>query len=65
MYPADSFNGDGSINGESVKCLTADFQVDSHTGYQLDENDYHDVLLLHEKFNVSLPAAYKNVLGQN
>jgi lincosamide nucleotidyltransferase A/C/D/E len=58
-YPAASFLGKGFINGREVKCLTADYQVISHTGYELDENDFKDVFALHERFDVPLPDEYK------
>jgi lincosamide nucleotidyltransferase A/C/D/E len=32
--------------------------VEFHTGYELDENDLHDVLALHERFGVEIPSDY-------
>lgn len=57
-YPAYSFKGDGKIDDHSVKCLTAEYQVESHTGYKIDEEDYRDVSALCEKFNIPLPEEY-------
>jgi FMN phosphatase YigB (HAD superfamily) len=57
-YPAAAFEGEGRINDESVRCMTAEYQVANHTGYDLGEADYHDVFALHERFGVPLPDDY-------
>jgi lincosamide nucleotidyltransferase A/C/D/E len=33
--------------------------VKFHTGYPLDENDYHDVKLLCQRFGIPIPAEYE------
>jgi lincosamide nucleotidyltransferase A/C/D/E len=33
--------------------------VKFHTGYKLDENDYHDVAALCRRFGMELPDEYK------
>lgn len=53
-YPYDSLTGAGSINGFPVKCITAEWMVKFHSGYKLDESDYHDVKLLCQKFGLEL-----------
>jgi len=58
FYPAYSFRGNGRIDNFPVKCLTAKYQVVSHTGYEIDESDYKDVSALCEKFNIPLPKEY-------
>lgn len=57
-YEVGSLEGTGVITGRPVKCCTADFQVRSHTGYELSETDYHDVFALHNHFSVPLPYPY-------
>ena len=54
-YPFDSLNGTGSVNGVPVKCITPEWMVKFHTGYKLDQNDYQDVKLLCEQFNIDIP----------
>lgn len=49
---------EGSIGGQKVKCVSADCQLKFHTGYDLDEQDYLDMKLICEKFNLVLPAEY-------
>ena len=58
-YPLDSLNGTGSIQGYPVKCITAEWMVKFHSGYELDENDYRDVSALCKRFGIALPAEYE------
>lgn len=57
-YPFDSLNGSGTIHGQAVRCIPAEWMVKFHTGYRLDENDYHDVKALCQRFNIQLPGEY-------
>lgn len=58
-YPLDSLTGTGSIQGYPVKCISPEWLVKFHSGYELDENDYHDVAVLCERFGFALPAEYE------
>ncbi|MET4922141.1 cold shock domain-containing protein [Streptomyces sp. PSRA5] len=53
-YPVGSLTGSGRVRGRRVGCGTAEFQVASHTGYAIDEDDERDVLALHHRFGVPL-----------
>jgi lincosamide nucleotidyltransferase A/C/D/E len=57
-YPFDSLTGTGSIHGYQVKCISAEWMVKFHTGYELDENDYHDVSALCKRFSIEIPDEY-------
>ena len=57
-YPYDSLNGNGAINGYPVKCITPEWMVKFHTGYELDQDDYHDVKLLCQRYDIELPVEY-------
>ena len=46
LYPARGFQGRGVICGRRVRCMTAEVQVICHAGYELDEDDIHDLRLL-------------------
>ena len=59
-YEVGALDGTGTIAGRSVACCTAEFQVRSHTGYEHDAEDAHDVLALHERFGIPLPPQYEN-----
>lgn len=58
MYPAYSFEGKGKIGDRSVRCLTAEYQVESHTGYNIGKKDVDDVTALCKKFNIGFPPDY-------
>ncbi|MBL8062011.1 MAG: nucleotidyltransferase family protein [Anaerolineales bacterium] len=57
-YPFDSLTGSGDIIGYPVKCISPEWMVKFHTGYMLDENDYHDVRFLCQRFDIEIPPDY-------
>ncbi|OGO26339.1 MAG: tRNA nucleotidyltransferase [Chloroflexi bacterium RBG_16_54_11] len=58
-YPLDSLNGSGTIDGHLVRCITPEWLVKFHTGYQLDENDYRDIRALCQRYRIEVPVEYK------
>ena len=58
-YEPRHLTGSGIINGYPVKCPQPDVMVEFHTGYDIDEDDYHDVKALCERFSIPLPKEYK------
>ena len=58
VYPEAGFSGRGRIGGREVRCLTPEVQVLVHDGYELEEKDYRELFMLHERFGVELPAKY-------
>jgi lincosamide nucleotidyltransferase A/C/D/E len=58
-YEPRHLTGTGTIDGYPVKCIPADVMVEFHSGYELDEDDYHDVQALCDKFGFELPEEYK------
>jgi len=62
VYPADAFTGVGEIGGCAVRCMTAEYQVISHTGYQLPSKDIADVLSLGDRLGVSLAPEHEDYL---
>jgi lincosamide nucleotidyltransferase A/C/D/E len=59
-YPAASLTGRGEVRGRAVKCISPEWLVKFHAGYELDENDYHDVVALSDRFGIELPKEYRN-----
>ena len=57
-YPFDSLSGAGAISGYRVQCISPEWLVKFHTGYALDENDYHDVRNLCRRYGIDMPAEY-------
>ncbi len=62
-YPFDSLQGAGVIAGLPVRCITPEWMVKFHTGYPLDENDYHDVRLLCARFDIPIPPDYTSFVA--
>jgi len=57
-YTWEALSGMGVIQGTPVRCIPPEILVEYHTGYPLDENDYHDVKLLCAKFGLAVPSDY-------
>ncbi len=63
-YTWDALQGLGQIEGIQVRCIPPEILVDYHTGYNLDVNDYHDVRLVCDKFNLPMPPDYQSFLDR-
>jgi len=59
LYPAGALQGSGNIVGRHVDCISPEWLVRFHTGYELDENDRADVAALCARFEIPLPAEYR------
>jgi lincosamide nucleotidyltransferase A/C/D/E len=59
-YPPEGFTT-GVVLSQRVSCISAEVQILCHRGYEPDEKDVHDVLLLHEHFELALPPEYERV----
>jgi lincosamide nucleotidyltransferase A/C/D/E len=57
-YPAESLSGSGTINGRSVNCIALQSVVQFHENYEPDEDDIKDMVALHDRFGIDLPARY-------
>ncbi|NOY57044.1 MAG: hypothetical protein GXP34_13815 [Actinobacteria bacterium] len=58
FYPSSSLQATGTVDGRTIRRLSAEHQVQSHTGYELDENDIEDVTAMHERFGEALRDGY-------
>ena len=58
MYPADSLMGTGMISGCAVRCISAQWMVKFHSGYELTEKDYQDVSAICETYRIAVPDEY-------
>jgi len=59
-YRADALTGEGVIEGRPVRCISPEWLVRYHTGYELRETDFHDVRALCERFGITLPEEYRS-----
>jgi lincosamide nucleotidyltransferase A/C/D/E len=57
-YPVESLIGTGSINGHPVKCISPEWMVKFHCGYEFDDDDYRDVKALCQHFAIEMPLEY-------
>ena len=57
-YSSEHLTGHGEIGGHRVRCIPPEWLVKFHTGYELDDNDWHDVRRLCERFQIAIPEAY-------
>ena len=55
IFPPEAFAGVGTIGGRRVRCVSAEMQMRTHTGYALKESDIHDLRLLHDRFGIDYP----------
>ncbi|HEX8463679.1 MAG TPA: hypothetical protein VF627_03590 [Abditibacterium sp.] len=55
IYPAEALEAVGRIGNTDVKCLSAAMQMQTHTGYPLQDKDLEDLRQLHERFGLSYP----------
>ena len=63
-YPAESLTGTGVINGQQVKCISAEWMVRFKTGYELRSDDYRDLIALCQRYRLPFPESFDpNVLG--
>ena len=58
-YPALVFSGRGTIGGVGVSRIEPASQLAFHLGYEHDDNDLHDVMLLCEKYGFDVPGEYR------
>lgn len=58
-YPAASLTGSGLIEGRTVRCISPEWMVKFHSGYELQEKDFRDVWALCRKFGIDLPPEYR------
>ena len=58
-YPAEELAGTGHIAGRQVRCLTPEFQMRVHAGYELSDKDDETVRILQERFGVEPPPGYQ------
>jgi len=61
MYPAAALTGHGTINGQPVRCISPEWTIKFHSGYELKEKDFKDVAALCEKFGIPLSEEYRSV----
>ena len=59
-YPAEALGGKGVIAGRWVDCISPEWLVRFHSGHTFDAADVAAVSALCAKFDIPLPAEYRN-----
>ncbi len=59
MYPAASLTGTGGIGTAVVRCISPEWMVRFHNGYELTDKDLRDVSALCDRFGLALPGDYQ------
>ncbi len=54
LISQESFRATGAVGMRKVRCLSAEYQVHSHAGYQLKQTDIDDVRALSKRFGIPL-----------
>lgn len=62
-YMADHMCGEGIVLGCRIRCVPPRWLVPFHTGYDVDETDWHDVRLLCERYKIPIPDIYERFAG--
>jgi lincosamide nucleotidyltransferase A/C/D/E len=65
FYPAEALAGAGTINGRSVRCITPEWLVRFHAGYEVDETDWADVSALCKRFAIPIPPDYRRFVASD
>lgn len=63
VFAPEAFAGLGIVGGARVRCLSAETQMHTHTGYVLQESDMHDLRLLHDRFGIDYPDEVADLLS--
>jgi lincosamide nucleotidyltransferase A/C/D/E len=56
LWPREALEGRGRIGGREVRCMSAEFEVQSHLYAGHDDVDWADVAALCQRFEFPLPA---------
>lgn len=63
VFPPEAFAGLGTVGSKRVRCLSAETQMRTHTGYALKESDVHDLRFLHDRFGIDYPDEFADILS--
>jgi lincosamide nucleotidyltransferase A/C/D/E len=62
MFPAASLTGKGKIGNLEVNCISPEYVVIFHSGFELKEKDCKDILAICKKFNLEIPSEYLQLI---
>lgn len=65
VYSFAALSGQGKIEGKKVRCISPEWAVKFHSGYELRDKDVHDVLAICEKFSLTVPQEFKSLTNSH
>lgn len=60
-YRKEALTGQGFICGQPVRCISPEWLVRFHAGYEPRDKDIHDVAALCHHFGIELPKEYRRI----
>lgn len=60
-YPKESLAGIGTIDGNTVKCISPEWVIKFHANYKPKDKDLKDIQALCDKFGIEPPKNYKKL----
>jgi lincosamide nucleotidyltransferase A/C/D/E len=63
IFTPQYLSGEGMVGDHPVRCMSAEYQMVSHTGYSLPDKQVPDLERLHEKYGLSYPDEISRQLG--
>ena len=62
LYPGRQLDAVGKIGGRQVPCISAELQLEHHSGYEPTQRDLNDTIALAERFDLELPETLETWL---
>lgn len=59
VFTKEALSGKGIIASKKVSCISPEWIVKQHMGYEPRESDVHDVLAICEKFKINIPDDFR------
>jgi lincosamide nucleotidyltransferase A/C/D/E len=63
IAPADHICASGTLLGQQVRCFSPELELQCHSGYELDDDDFHDVAQLRAQFPTAVPLPVQRLSG--
>ena len=63
VFSPEAFEGLGVVGSTRVRCLSAETQMRTHTGYVLQVSAVQDLRLLHDRFGIDYPDEVADLLS--
>jgi lincosamide nucleotidyltransferase A/C/D/E len=62
IFTQQYLSGEGTVAGYPIRCMSPEYQMVSHTGYDLPDKQLPDLQRLYEKFAVEYPKEISRII---